>query len=114
MTVITENLNAQLEALINTLAAIPATGQPGNASHYLDKLAHWVMNQGVDEPLAVAIWSQEDLDQVQDEAGEPRISRDQARRSFALIDRTHNTEIGINWDVLKCAIDSVQEEPTCN
>lgn len=106
-----EVLNAQLEAVINTLATIPESGQVGNAAHYLNELAHWVVSQGVDEPLIAKIWSQEDFDALSDEdepdENRPAINRDDARAAFALIDRTHNAEIGVNWDVLRCALEEV-------
>lgn len=101
-----ETLNAQLEAVIATLATIPEAEQPGNAAYYLNKLAHWVANQGVDEPMVAPVWSKEDFDELDE--GRPSVSRDEARKMFALIDHTHNAEIGVNWDVLKCALEEVQ------
>lgn len=119
----TELLNQQLEAMMITLAQIPETDMPGNAAHYLNRLVHLIANNGVDEPMVTSYWYTEDFDELlnantDDDSGDGedddskdgeegcvRINRDYARKLFALIDRTHNAEIGINWDVLKCALD---------
>ncbi|MDD5394305.1 MAG: hypothetical protein PHE17_14925 [Thiothrix sp.] len=102
----TELLNQQLEAMMATLAEIPETDMPGNAAHYLNRLVRLVANNGVDEPMVTSYWYTEDFDSVLEDRGEEcPIDRGYARKLFALIDRTHNAEIGINWDVLKCALD---------
>ncbi|MBJ6611522.1 MAG: hypothetical protein JG718_14265 [Candidatus Thiothrix moscowensis] len=90
------NLQQQLDHLLSTLSSVPETEKPGNAAYYLAKLARYVINRGVDYPMVTAIWVHEDLEEVAEE----NISEDKASKLFAHIDRTHNAEIGINWDVL--------------
>lgn len=105
-------LNQQLSALLDTLMHIPESGLEGNAAHYLEKLARVVLNNGADEPMVASLWYGEDFDAVleedsedEDDEGHPPISRDHARAMFAGIDRHHNAEVGINWDVLRDALD---------
>jgi hypothetical protein len=109
----TELLNQQLKAMMITLAQIPETDMPGNAAHYLNRLVHLIANNGVDEPMVTYYWYTKDFDELRngdvddDAEGYTHINRDHASRLFALIDRTHNAEIGINWDVLRCALEEV-------
>ena len=104
-----EQLTQQLEALMITLNQIPETDEEGNAAYYLNKLVHLVANQGVDEPMVATFWFDDDFNELLGEEGEPPdepISRDRARELFALIDRSHDAHIGVNWDVLEAALDS--------
>ena len=103
-----EQLAQQLEALMITLNQIPATDGEGNAAHYLNKLVHLVANQGVDEPMVGTFWYDDDFNELLGEEGEPPeepITRNRARELFALIDRSHDAYVGVNWDVLQSALD---------
>ena len=95
-------LKRQLEALLTTLSSISASQQPGNAVYYLNRISQYVVNRGVDCPMVAGIWLEEDFDELT----ENTIGSDKARELFALIDRRHDAEIGINWDVLNAALDS--------
>jgi hypothetical protein len=103
----TERLNQQLKAMMATLAEIPETDMPGNAAYYLNRVVQLVADKGVDEPLVTSYWHFEDLDWLlcgrADAEGYTPTNRDYARKLFALVSGTHNAEIGINWDVLRCA-----------
>jgi hypothetical protein len=112
-------LNQQLEAMMITLNQIPETDLPGNAAYYLNHLVHLVANNGVDEPLVGKFWHQEDLNerlQERDMVSQP-VTREHARELFAMIDRTHDAEMGINYGVLDCALEEclpVQGGVSCN
>lgn len=94
-------LEQQLETLMLSLRDIPESSQPGNAAYYLSRLAEIVAARGVNEPLVAALWLKSDLEE------NDTLEKDHARRVFAHIDRTHNAEIGINWDVLNNALEEV-------
>lgn len=103
-----EQLTRQLEALMITLNQIPETDEEGNAAYYLNKLVHLIANHGVDEPVVCRFWYRDDFDELlsgNDEPPAESISRDRARALFALIDRSHDASIGINYDVLQAALD---------
>lgn len=103
-----EQLTQQLEAMMLTLNQIPETDMEGNAAYYLNKLVHLVANQGVDEPMVGRFWYEDDFNELLGEEGEPPdepITRERARDLFALIDRSHDATVGINWEVLQCALD---------
>lgn len=98
----TVTLKRQLDELLITLLSIPESQRPGNAAYYLNRISQYVINQGADCPMVASIWLQEDFDELTEDA----ISSDKARELFALIDRRHDAEIGINWDVLNAALDA--------
>jgi len=95
-------LKRQLDELLTTLNFMPESQQAGNAAYYLKRIADYVSHLGVDEPMVASLWFTEDLEEV----SESTIEREQARHIFAVIDRHHNAEVGINWDVLEYAIDN--------
>jgi hypothetical protein len=95
-------LERQLDALLATLSSIPESQKPGNAAYYLNRISQYVVNRGVDCPMVASIWLEEDFDELT----ENTIGSDKARELFGIIDRRHDAEIGINWDVLNAALDS--------
>ncbi|MDD5391610.1 MAG: hypothetical protein PHE17_01190 [Thiothrix sp.] len=97
----TTELMNQLDRLLTLLLSVPESERPSNAAYYLAKLARYTINRGADYPMIASVWSHGDFEDLTEE----EISSDRARKLFALIDRTHNAEIGINWDVLNAALD---------
>lgn len=94
-------LKQQLNQLLTTLSFTPEAKQAGNAAYYLERLAQYVSNLGADEPMVASIWLQEDLEVIAKQS----LERDKSRQIFTQIDRTHDANIGINWDVLSYALD---------
>ena len=96
-----ELLKRQLDELLTTLNFIPESQQAGNAAYYLKRIAEYVSHLGNDEPMVASIWMQEDLEEI----AKQNINRDAARQIFAHINRSHDANIGINWEVLSYALD---------
>lgn len=94
-------LNAQLEALIETLTAIPESQQPGNGAYYLLTLAKAVGCDGVDAPMVADIWLMDSLESHAEELGKPIPTREQARTAYALIDHELDANQGITWSSLE-------------
>lgn len=94
-------LKQQLDQLLTTLSFIPEAKQAGNAAYYLERLANYVSNLGTDEPMVVSLWLQEDLAEIAKQS----VERNTARQVFARIDHTHDANIGVNWEVLGCALE---------
>lgn len=56
-------------------------------------------------------WSKPDLDCVCAQEEWELLTDSQAIEVFKLIERTHDAEIGINWEVIKQAIELIRERP---
>lgn len=104
-------LENQLKELVTACSTLHAASVSGNAIYYLNKIANYIISRGIDEPMIADIWLHDDLNGLV----ENEIDRNLARNFFGFMDRTFNTETGINWDVLKISlIDFINENQQLN
>jgi hypothetical protein len=73
-------------------------------------IAELKRSYNMDDLVYAPLWTGQDVEQTK--AGStvenpPRLPDEYIRKVFNLIDRTHNAEIGVNWDVIECAIEEV-------
>ncbi len=66
----------------------------------------WVGEQHV----AVAIWQEADIDYRAKEKG-MKITREQAQKILAKMERNHDAELGITWTTIDCCLEELDELP---
>lgn len=62
---------------------------------------------GMDEEVACPIWSKKDVIGYAKQKGWKIPTDGQAEEVIALIDRTHDAELGISWTTIDCAYDEI-------
>ncbi|MBQ0244886.1 hypothetical protein [Citrobacter freundii] len=61
-----------------------------------------------DEKVLVRVWYKSDVQELAIDRNMPQVSASEAESTLALIDRTHDGDIGINWDVVQSGIETVR------
>ena len=56
----------------------------------------------------VLVWYKSDVQELAIDRNMPQVSASEAESTLALIDRTHDGDIGINWDVVQSGIETVR------
>ncbi|HHG0450749.1 TPA: hypothetical protein ACPSK6_004863 [Citrobacter freundii] len=61
-----------------------------------------------DEKVLVRVWYKSDVQELAIDRNMPQVSASEVESTLALIDRTHDGDIGINWDVVQSGIETVR------
>ncbi|EJX0850484.1 DUF1380 family protein [Salmonella enterica] len=60
------------------------------------------------EKMLVRVWYKSDIKELALDRNMPQVSASEAESTLALIDRTHDGDIGINWDVVQSGIETIR------
>lgn len=70
-----------------------------------------LQNMNPDEKVLVQFWYMSDVQDLAIDKDLPPVSNEEADLVLALVSKNHDCNIGINWDVVECGINTVR---TCN
>jgi len=72
----------------------------------IERLQHY----DLDAHVAVSLWSTDDVLCMVDEDDGLKLTQEQANKIIDDIDHHHDASIGINWEVIRCHIDFLEQD----